>query len=246
MTREQIVQAINGDNYQALLVIYNKYKINNKFDQFFAQQLNPEKEYMHFKMLHSKVKDILRKLDQNNGFQKVSNKSGEPEISVRPLDFKKDKIKMRPVVDSNPHINRSELTEALQQLYDDNGRMNQEMKSKHAAMRVEKKADKRKILVNELSVLENKINHNWVVIDEWYKEFKTSKEKTNPKELTPVETANKIEAAKRYIDRYCTSTKPATITEVNERTKYLKTLGIDYIARPLRDNKKQTKSSKKK
>jgi hypothetical protein len=186
----------------------------------------------------------MRKLEQNNGFANentISEQQNDPEILVRPLKFTKDKTIERPIIDSNPHVNRDELPEDLQHIYDDNGKMNGEMKSKHALLKVETLADKRKILLNELASLEDSINANWSKIDKWYENFKTGKKAEPQKELDPIETAKKIEAAKKYIDRYYNSKKPATIAEVNERTKYLKSIGCDYIARPLRKNNRKGK-----
>ena len=61
MTKQQILDAINGTDYQSLLAVYHKYKINEKFDEFFAQQHQPGKEHMHYRMLLKQVQDINRK-----------------------------------------------------------------------------------------------------------------------------------------------------------------------------------------
>jgi hypothetical protein len=249
MTRDQIIKALSGDDYQALLVIYKKYKINNKLDAFFAQQQNPSRDHLNFSMLHRKVKDIFRKLEQNNAFnnedQSFNRTETDAEISVRETNFKPKNI-VRPVIDSNPHVNRADLPEDLQFIYDQNGKMNSEMKSKHALMSVETNDANRKVLVNELCELEDKMNANWSKIDKWYQDSIKDKKDEASAANDPVKTANKIEAAKRYIDRYYDSKKPVTIAEVQERTKYLKSLGIDYLARPLRDNKKTAKPKNKK
>lgn len=256
MTKNQIIAAINGDDYQVLLSIYNKYKINNKFDEFFAQQKNPPKEHMHFSLLLGKVKDIFRKLSQTDGFD-VNNEisaqnvleNNEPTrdpIIIKTLDFKNQKSKSieRVIVDSNPHVNRDELSEEMQKLYDDNGRMNQEMKSKHSLMKNEPDTEKRKILVNELAALEDLINANWSKIDSWYQEFKNgNKDSESSKQLTELEMSNKIQAAKKYMDRYFDSKNPKTIAKFNEYKTFMLGLGNDYVPRPLRDDKRQTRSS---
>lgn len=237
MTKKNILDALNGNNYAELLSIYNKYKIKKDFDIFFEQNKNADKNSIHFKILHSKVKDILRKLEQSNSFE-IDNEKNIPEISVNKISFKK--TIERPIIDSNPHVNRAELPENMQALYDENGRMNNEMKSMHAAMKVEPDIEKRKVYVTELCTLEEKINKNWEVIDKWYQDFKSGI-KVTEKKLDPLETNKKIEAAEKYMDRNFNSTKPKSIAKFNEYKNFLNEIGINYIPRPLRENKRQKK-----
>jgi len=194
MKREQIVYAINGTDYLALLDIYKKYKINNKFDQYFAQQQNAAKGSMPYNMLLRKVKDICRKLEQIDGFE--NDNSGiaqeQPEITVKPLNIKSDKSKERVIIDSNPHVNRADLPDNLKQLYDDNGKLSQEMKTKHALMKAEKTAEKRKGYLEELTSMEDKINKNWELIDKWYADFKAGKKEDSPSAPDPLAEKKKL------------------------------------------------------
>lgn len=226
MTREQVITAINGSDYQALLDIYKKYKINNKFDAFFSG----EPDTMRQNMLIQKVKDIFRKLEQSGVFAKPVVEV--PQITVKPLDFKKPAAKTktieRVVIDSNPHVKREDLPEKLQKLYDENGKMYGEMKSKHAALKVELKEEKRKALVCCLSEYEDMINHNWSVIDKWYQDFKEGKLQQEKTEDDPVLIANKIGAAKRYLGRYSKSTKPAQVEKCKEYAEFLNNLNIKF------------------
>lgn len=251
MTRNNIIEAINSSNYQAVLAIYKLHKIDSKFDAYFNQVSEPNPTDQHFKMLLSKVKDILRKLDQNGCFTtegetpeltKNVNHSRPvtlPPILVEKLDFKKTTTaRERPRILSNPLINYEELPDNLKLLYDENGKLNSEMKSLHAAMRVEKEDVKRKELLDKICPMEETIESNWETIDNWYKK---NKEDIDSAPLTPAEISNKIASAKKYIDRYYESKKPRIIAEYNNRIEFLKSINIEYTAAKLRRNESQVK-----
>ena len=260
MTKNEVINAINSNEYTLLLNVYNRYKINKSFDIFFSKTC--DKNSLQHRMLYGIVKDIFRKLLQSNGFDsekeiikkeehtetkkqilpevnKVDIIYEKPKISVREIKLNSKTIE-RPIIDSNPHVNRAELPECMHALYDENGRMNNEMKSMHAAMKVEPDIEKRKVFVTEVCNLEEKINKNWEVIDKWYQDFKSGI-KVTEKKLDPLETNKKIEAAQKYMDRNFNSTKPKSIAKFNEYKNFLNEIGINYTPRPLRDNKRQKK-----
>jgi hypothetical protein len=226
MTREEILSAINDKNYQALLDIYDKYKIDRKFDAFFNVS-NPDT--MRVNMLVQKVKDIFRKIEQSGGFQQNTEVQIK-NIEVTKLDFKKKKAptKERVVIDSNPHVNRADLPSELQKVYDENGKMYGEMKSMHAALKVETNEEKRKVLANDLTLLEDNLNANWTKIDNWYQDFKEGNFKPENTDSDPVAIANKIGAAKRYLGRYSKSEKPEQIEKCKEYSEFLAKLKIKF------------------
>jgi Fe-S cluster assembly scaffold protein SufB len=268
MTRKQITDAINGSNYQALLDIYNQYKIDKKFDQFFSSVTNPDVKSHHFLMLQSRVKEILRKLDNKKAFtpeteiavpsketekvfvpSKETEKATEPQhpkkITAVPLDLGKKKVTEKVIIDSNPHINRDKLPEDMQKLYDDNGRMNQEMKSKHALLSVATSNEARKSLMDELCVLEETQCRNWETIDKWYHDNVVDpKAPIEEKPLEPAEIAKKIAAAKNYIARYDGSKKPLQIANLKKYKDYLTEMKV-AIPKKMADNSKKSTAAKK-
>lgn len=258
MTRKQITDAIHGNNYQALLDIYNQYKMDKKYDQFFAGVTNPDATSHHFLMLQSRVKDILRKLDNKKAFtqepeiavpSKETEKATEPQppkkITAVPLDLGKKKVTEKVIIDSNPHINRDKLPEDMQKLYDDNGRMNQEMKSKHALLAVATSNEQRKTLMDELCVLEETQCRNWETIDKWYHDnIVDPKAPIEEKPLEPAEIAKKIAAAKNYIARYEGSKKPLQIANLKKYKDYLTEMKVP-IPKKMADNSKKSTAAKK-
>jgi len=234
MTKSEIKQAINGTDYQPLLDIYNKYKIDKKYDKFFAEEQNPDINSLRFRMLLARVREMYRKLEQNNAFDPesvasetiaVTDDNDEIEkskpIIVKPLDLGKKTLKV--VVDNNPHIHRDKLSEEMQILYDENGKMNQEMKSKHALLNVATSDAERKELMDQLCELEETQNKNWATIDQWYQDniVNTKKEPAPKKVLEPAEIAKKIDAAKNYIARYDGSNKPIQMAKLKEYKDFL-------------------------
>lgn len=229
MTREQIINVINSNNYDDLLEVYNKYKIDKKFDQFFGQG----KDSLRLNMLLKRVKEIFRKLDQNKGFAEPQAEatphveSEQPSIPEDNITVKELKIQnkkpLRVVVDNNPHIHRDKLPEEMQILYDENGKMNQEMKSKHALLNVATSDSERKELMDQLCELEETQIKNWATIDKWYQDniVNPKKEPAPKKVLEPAEIAKKIDAAKNYIARYDGSKKPLQMAKLKEYKDFL-------------------------
>lgn len=231
MTKSQVINAINSNNYDDLLEVYNKYKIDKKYDKFFAEEQNPDINSLRYRMLLARVREIYRKLEQNNAFDPdaivAESVTGDKEviseskpIVVKPLAFPKNTGKV--VIDNNPHIHRDKLPEEMQVLYDENGKMNQEAKSKHALLNVVQSDAERKELMDQLCELEEKQVTNWAAIDRWYQDNIVDPKQPEPKKvLEPAEIAKKIDAAKNYIARYDGSKKPIQMAKLKEYKAFL-------------------------
>jgi hypothetical protein len=226
MTKKIFMELLNQGDYQTLLSLYDTYKIDTKMDNYFRQVETPAEDDLHYKMLLAQVRNIYRKLEINNLFElppkaievkniadavkmKPQAKKTVPEPVVlqkkeTPAEETKEplELKVRPVIDSNPHVNRADLPEDLQAMYDENGKMNQELKSKHALMQAATTDAARKTYVNEIAALEENMRANWKVIDNWYAN-KDKKEDTLP----TAELMKKIKSAENYIRRYDGSKK---------------------------------------
>jgi hypothetical protein len=181
------------------------------------------------------VKNIFCKLERNNMFDAV-DKADVMQIQTKPLVIERKNIQ-RVRIDKNPHISYDALPDELKVLYNDNVKLESEIKSKHAIMNALPPAaefnDKRKILIQEISAYEEKQGKNWDVIDAWYAE--PSKElprgKTLPTDLPsnnePVEISKYITRARKYIDRYGNSEKPLQVENTKLYRAGLKQLGIN-------------------
>lgn len=166
-------------NYKTGLEIYNAYKSNNKFDNYFNVE-SPSSESMQFKMLVQRVGEIHRKLEQNPNLIK----SGP--ITVKPINTDELKKKFgervsqldpkRPRVVDNPLIDISQLPEDLQRLYLENKNLTKEIGQLHQELKAvpagEKYNAKRKTLADKITTKDDKRAENWSRIDTWWKENK--------------------------------------------------------------------------
>jgi hypothetical protein len=181
------------------------------------------------------VKNIFCKLERNNMFDAV-DKADVMQIQTKPLVIERKNIQ-RVRIDKNPHISYDALPDNLKVLYNMNGKIESEIKSKHAIMSALPPAaefdEKRSQLIKEISEQEAKQNENWDIIDAWY----TSPSKELPKGKVlptdvpsnnePVEVSKYITRARKYIDRYGKSNKPLQIENTKLYRTGLKQLGIN-------------------
>ena len=135
----------------------------------------------------------------------------------------------RPKVDKNPVVRYEELPANLQVRFDENGRLNTEMKSFHASLKLLKAdpdaREKRKELAGEILKRQKSIRENWDLIDAWW---------NRQKESDPLQMAaegalardRRIKADLSYIRRFLGKAKVRS--EVELRMKELDQWNIDY------------------
>jgi hypothetical protein len=199
-------------DYATGLNLYNSYKINNKYDAFFAQVTAPHPNSMHFKILLDKIKDINRKLLANPSLVKP-----EP-ITVKPINTDELKKKYnqrskaiepkRPTIVDNPLVDVKELPANLQKLYFENKDLVVKRAGQHEKMRLLDPSPKfnaeRKVLAQEIIQFDNTIAANWLEIDTWWKGHTTIKAEKNSQKDIVMETLakkRKVENLKIYIAR---------------------------------------------
>lgn len=135
----------------------------------------------------------------------------------------------RPKVDKNPVVRYEDLPANLQVRFDENGRLNTEMKSFHASLKLLKDdpdaREKRKELAGEILLRQKSIRENWDLIDAWW---------NRQKESDPLQMAaegalardRRIKADLSYIRRFLGKEKVRS--EVELRMKELDQWNIDY------------------
>ena len=135
----------------------------------------------------------------------------------------------RPKVDKNPVVRYEDLPANLQLSFDENGRLNTEMKSFHASLKLLKDdpdaREKRKELAGEILKRQKSIRENWDLIDAWWNRQK----ETDPLQLAAEEALSKdrrIKADLSYIRRFLGKEKVRS--EVELRMKELDQWNINY------------------
>lgn len=235
MTKQKLLQIISDGNYSDLKKVYDQFKIDTKRDSFYSG--SHQTGSIQYNMLLKDVKAIYVKMERNNLFSSSEPVRAET-ISVKPL---KMMIKERPKITKNPHVNYDDLPDDLKALFNDNGRYESEIKSKHALMAAlppdESFNDQRLDFISAIDKLESLQNNNWDIIDNWYakvKEVKVDDTPTAVKKNTdlpdmnnPGEISLYIQRAKRYLDRYGKSDKEKCIKSSQEYRDGLKKLGIN-------------------
>lgn len=199
-------------DYRVGLQIYDQYKVNNKFDDYFHSVEDPGENDMHFKLLVKNVRDIHRKLLTNPALIKTQT------IVVKQIDTDDLKKKSghrspnaanRPRIVENPIINPKDLPEDLQKLYFENKNLTKKLSVKHAEMadmdQAEKNNEKRRQLADEICLMDDTRTANWNQIDTWWKDNKLKtddeKENFNASKQEVLKTARRIETIKINISR---------------------------------------------
>lgn len=165
-------------DYHEGLLIYNKYKNTNKFDNYLQSFESPSRNSMQFKMLYKRIVEIHRKLSQNPNLIKPEDITVKP-IDVNALLKKKgqqdNSLKAnRPIIVDNPLVEVSQLPKELQQDYMENKILTKEIGILHEEMKSlpgnEKFNAKRKIIAEKITDKDDKRAANWEKIDNWWRE----------------------------------------------------------------------------
>jgi len=226
MTRQAILQALESRNYADMLAIHTQFRTDKKFDDFFNQNLESPSA-MQLNMLHNKVSNIVRILDQQHYFSKSITETKLPEIGVKPTPQKTKSDKTKIV--KSETVDYDALSPEMKHLYDANTILNAEMKSIHALMCAATTDVDRSVYVNRLSDLETEKHNNWVVIDAWIEKHDSTPAGTNPDAIAPIsalDLAKKIASAQKYVQRVeGKETNEAQRLKVAENRKFLAEMG---------------------
>lgn len=174
-------------DYKTGLSIYNQYKTNNKFDDYFNNAEDPKLHSMHFKLLVQRIKDIYRKIQANPATVKQQPQTlGVKQIDTEELKKKSGQhtspnASNRARIVENPLINPKDLPEDLQNLYFENKKLTKELSVLHNEMADldpdPKNDETRKQLAEEICSMDDTRSVNWSKIDTWWKDKKLTGEK---------------------------------------------------------------------
>ncbi len=136
----------------------------------------------------------------------------------------------RPRVDKNPVVRYEELPANLQVLFDENGKIQGEIKSLHAKLKLLKddpgvKAERGELAIQIVS-RQKKNRSNWDAIDSWWAGQDTEEDPIEKVRREVLEQDKRIKANLNYIRRY--HGKEKNIGEVNIRMQELDKWGVSY------------------
>lgn len=201
-------------NYAKGVELYDKYKINKKFDKFFASANNPEPGSPQSQLLYKKLATIDRKLKQNTQLVESEKPTVKKSISVKAINTDKKGKKTakksddktakndpkRPRIVENPLIDVKELPDDLKVKYFENKERTKLLSQKHEELKKAKTDKDRKLIADQITVLENDRSAAWKEIDTWWNANK--KQDMSPtQDPEIVKQANKISNLKNYIRR---------------------------------------------
>lgn len=211
MRKIDFENVFKNPTYSGLLNIYNKTKKDRSRDKFYSSVKDVKENDIHFKLLFSDVRAIYGKYERNNLFTSDTIVD-DIAIKNKPLNLgrREDVLKIqRPKIIKHPTINYDELPDDLKLKYNENGKLESEIKSRFALMaalpELPEFNDQRKNYLIELDKFEDKQGKNWDAIDNWYNSRASVPAKliTDVPELTnPLEVSNYIARARKYIKRY--------------------------------------------
>lgn len=218
-------------DYTEGLSIFKELNIDVKKLPFFAVT-EPQK-------IHQSL--LLRHLDtyaRVNGIKAKKNEAAaEPARVVgkqagvnAPEAETKQRIE-RPKIDTNPTVKKEELPEDLQLLFDENGQMNNEIKTYHAELKAcaddDLKLERRKWLANMIVKCKTAMRENWEKIDSWWNN-KAGKTPEQQAAEDAIRQKNRIAANLNYIRRYYNTTKESQKAELEKRKAELDQWGVSY------------------
>lgn len=151
------------------LMLYNVFKHTKQYDRYFSEVADPATHDDHFILLIEQLQYIEQKLSLNpNLTPKVENiTAGLPEISLHVIPAKKKEVRISEDLKIDVNLLPVELFSQYQQSKE-NWNM---MKALHAEMRVlpqdSEFNDKRRTILNEINVLEQKNREIWMNIEKW-------------------------------------------------------------------------------
>ena len=203
---------LNSPNrsYADGVALYNKYKKDSKFDEYFAQVRNAAEGDMHLQLLKVRLQKIERIINNNPSLVKPEAPGAKP-IMVKAIDTsriqpsKKAQEFKRPIVVENPLVDVKELPAELQVKYHENKDITRLANAKHEAIKklpIDKAFDKdRKELALQLTELDNKRAENWKAIDTWWANREKTPANQKPADPNFQEKLNRINNLRNYIRR---------------------------------------------
>jgi hypothetical protein len=227
-------------NYPEGLELYMMLGIDRNSEPFF-RVTSPTK--LHHSLLFRALAGYARRMDIKPGpmpvpvksvsvsnFSSNSNSVSVPDSGQFSASLPAGGIE-RPKIDRNPVVRYEELPVNLQVLFDENGRLQSEMKSLHARLKTLKEQpsekQQRAIIARELVSRQAKSRSNWDQIDGWWAARNENVETPEDKAAREaLEKDRRIKANLNYIRRYFGKEKYQA--EVNIRMEELNKWNVSY------------------
>lgn len=184
---------------------------------------------------YARVKKIRPKIFKEKPPEKKPRKKLKSQQIPKAMIKKPDEhVFERPLIDVNPSVKFDELPADLQDLFKENGRLSNEMKTLHAELKNihddPQKERRRKELAQGIVDRQKKTRTNWEKIDKWWNSRELTPEK-RPEEKAAEEALKRdkrIKANLNYMRRYKNSEKERQKKEIEKRKKELDQWGISY------------------
>lgn len=203
------------------LNIYNQVKITSKYDDYFRNNKNSPPGSLAWNILKQQLQLLVHRVPQNDPAPKAiltktikidtSPTKGKSTKSAGSSETKPNKT----TIIRRDAKSYNDLSEKGKLLYDENMKLIGENKSIRASMEVAATDADRKILAERLCANEEKIDKNYSLID-------ADQLPDKNKNLSPLELAKTVNAAKNYLRRYSDSEKPAQMAKCKEYKDFLK------------------------
>lgn len=137
----------------------------------------------------------------------------------------------RPKIDKNPVVDYKSLPKNLQIRFDQNGRLNSEIKTYHAELKLiaddPEKKERRKVLAGLIVGIRKQMRANWDEIDSWWNDQQNKSPEQQAADAA-LEKDRRIKANLNYIRRNWNATKTNAVEELKIRMQELNAWGIDY------------------
>lgn len=226
-----------GKDYQEGVSIFIGLNINKTMNQFFTTA-NPDK--VRINMLgqwlerYARVHNIRPAIAMQKITPKPAIVQAQPGKVVKPaLPVKAQEttaVIQRPRIDKNPHVQYDKLPPHLQVLFDENGKLNNELRTYHAELKAiaddASKQGRREYLAKSAVAHGDQIRENWDTIDAWWAENQKPADPIEQAKKEAIETENRIKANLNYIRRFYGKEKQKN--EVGKRMQELDKMGVDY------------------
>ncbi len=191
-------------DYHEGVEIYKALKIDSSKVNYFAVA---KPDSFRVNMLHRALQNYAR-IHNIRPARSLKVVTGSPGQQFPVAPEVRSRSKKTPAIVNNPHVNYDELPPSLQNLFNENGKLNNELKSFHVKLKsiaydVDKIAE-RDELCSKMVAHDAAMRSNWRVIDEWYSGGKKpieQSEKLEP-EMTDLEKDRRIKANLNYVRRY--------------------------------------------
>ena len=211
--------------YKEMLEVFISYKRDNKKQKYFSAFTDGTTTDLHYKLLDQELKTLARIHTEKPILPKIQKKEAtvhdvQTEIQIKPIISKP-----RLLIDTNPSVRFDELSTEMQELYKENSKLTSDFKTLHANLKTATTDEKRKEIAEEICRIETKRDRNWKIIDEWYLNSANSEKQEIVNEGKTTDVVKNILAAKRYLERYKNSKKPAQMKKCEDYRKYLESVG---------------------